>query len=223
MDTLECIRTRRSIRKFLTKPIEYDKVLQIVEAGSLAPSSGNLQNWRFVVLTERDLIKSLPGHCLNQEYVDAPVVIVVCASDEQVEQHYGIRGTRLYSVQNCAAAIENMLLAAHALGLGACWIGAFDEEKIMELLNVSKHARPQAIIAMGYPDDVPSTKRLRGLVNVTYFNQYGLKVRSIADELRDYSDLLAKKAEDVKEVVDSGKKKIHAHFKRFKKPRVPKF
>lgn len=214
MDALECMRTRRSIRKFLNKPVEFDKVLRICEAGSWAPSSGNLQNWRFVVLTERDLIKTLPQHCLNQDYVNAPVVIVICASDELVEKHYGIRGSRLYSVQNCSAAIENMLLAAHALGLGSCWIGAFDEEKVMELLNVPGHARPQALLVFGYSDEVPVTKRLRGLANVVYFNSYGNKVKSITEELRDYSDLISEETEKVQDFVSHGKQKIHSNVRK---------
>ncbi|MFH1916349.1 MAG: nitroreductase family protein [Nanoarchaeota archaeon] len=212
MDVLECIRTRRSIRKYLTKPVEFDKILVICEAGHNAPSAGNLQNWRFIILTDKEIIQKLPQHCLNQDFIAAPVVIIVCSENEDMEKHYGIRGSRLYAVQNCAAAIENMLLAAHAIHLGACWIGAFDEEKIGEICQIPKHARPQALLTIGYPAEDPPTKRLRKFEDVVHFNTYNNKIKDIHLETRNYSDEIEKRTKEVQGIVSRGKKKINDYW-----------
>lgn len=214
MDVFDCIYTRRSIRSFLSKPVEFDKILRICEAGHHAPSAGNLQNWRFIILTNKDVIASLPPHCLNQDFVASPVVIVVCSQNNDLEKHYGIRGSRLYSIQGCAAAIENMLLAAHALGLGATWVGAFDEEKIGEICKIPSSARPQALITLGYPDQDPATKQLRKLDDVVSFNTYGSRIKDIHMELRNYSDEIEKKTTEVQTIVTKGKKNIHDYVGR---------
>jgi nitroreductase len=217
MDIFDCIRTRRSIRSYSTKPVEFDKILAICEAGHNAPSAGNLQNWRFIILTDRQTIASLPQHCLNQEFVAAPVVIVIASQNEDLEKHYGIRGSRLYAIQNCSAAIQNMLLAAHALGLGACWVGAFDEEKIGEICKIPSQARPQAILTLGYPQEDPPTKILRKLDDVVRFNTFDSRIKDLNHELRFYSDEIEKKTKEVGTIVQKGKKNIHDYMHAFKK------
>ena len=188
MDALECISTRRSIRRFLNVPVDFETIMTIVESGSLAPSSGNVQDWKFIVVDNKDLMKKICEHSLNQECIhNAAFLVVVCSDSEQTERHYGLRGQRLYTIQNCAAAAENMLLTAHALGLGGTWVGAFDEEKIREFLDIPKWARPQAILAFGYPDEVPDHKRIKDLSIITYFNSYGARIKKIHHVLRDYS------------------------------------
>ena len=112
---------------------------------------------------------------------------MICSDPEQTGIHYGLRGAKLYTIQNCAAAAQNMLLAAHALGLGGVWVGAFEEEKIRGLLNIPQNARPQAIMAFGYPDEIPDHKRVKDLRIITYFNSYGATIRNMHHVLRDYS------------------------------------
>jgi nitroreductase len=188
MDALECISTRRSIRRFLDLPIDQETTMTIIEAGSLAPSSGNVQDWRFVLVDDKALKKTIGEYSLGQDCVhNAAFLVVVFADSEQTERHYGLRGQKLYSVQNCAAAIENMLLAAHALGVGGVWVGAFDEEKIKTLLNVPQNIRPQAIVAFGYPAEAPVHKIIKDISLITYFNQYGVRVRNVHRLLNDYS------------------------------------
>jgi nitroreductase len=223
MDALECIRTRRSIRKYLSRPVEFEKILAIIEAAHQAPSAGNLQSWRYIVITDKSTISILPQHCLNQDFVAAPVVIVACSSQEDLEKHYGLRGVRLYAVQDLAASIQNMLLAAHALGLGACWVGAFDEDKLIEICKLPSRARPQAIITIGYPDEVPGQKHERSLSDVVFFNTYGMKIQNLNAELRNYSDEIARKTHDAKVMVDHGKSKFHDLKKYLPKTRIPKF
>jgi nitroreductase len=188
MDAMECIATRRSIRRFLNVPVDLETVMTIVEAGALAPSSGNTQDWKFVVVDKKELMKEICEHSLSQECIyNAAFLIVVCSDPEQTEIHYGLRGARLYSTQNSAAAAENMLLAAHALGLGGVWVGAFDEEKLKELLAIPSNARPQAILAFGYPDEIPDHKSIKDLSILTFFNKYGAKVKNMHRILKDYS------------------------------------
>ncbi|MFH1770606.1 MAG: nitroreductase family protein [archaeon] len=187
MELFECIENRRSIRKYTEQPIEFDKITKILNAGLYAPSTGNLQNWRFVLVLEKPLIKKLYHHCMKQEQVyHAQAVIVVCGVTDKAERMYGLRGKRLYTIQNCACAIQNMLLAAHALGIGACWVGAFDEDKVNALIGVPDRARPQAIITLGYPAEEPKSDR-KSLEAATYFNSYGMKIKHLHMFLRDYS------------------------------------
>lgn len=151
MDVFECVTTRRSVRKYLDTPVEWDKVGTVLEAGRAAPSAGNLQNWRFVVVLDKDKRHQIADAALQQSWMkNAPLHIIVCSEPKKAEQFYGLRGERLYSVQNCAAAIQNMLLTAHSLGLGSCWVGAFDEEMLKRVLNIPEEVRPQAIITLGY-------------------------------------------------------------------------
>ncbi len=172
------IATRRSIKRFTNQPVEIDKVLQIIQAGVLAPSAGNLQNWNFVVVTDTDKIRELYHHTLDQEpFLSAMAAIVVCGDVEYAHTMYGMRGKRLYTIQNCAAAIQNMLLAASAVKLGALWVGAFDEDKVSLTFNIPSHRhRPQAIILLGYPAETPEPKETKPLESVVFFNQFGNRV-----------------------------------------------
>jgi nitroreductase len=177
-DIFSAIASRRSARAFLPRPVEMDKVLQVIQAGHLAPSSGNIQNWSFIVVTDADRIRELYHHTLDQEaFLSAPMAIIVVGDVEYAHKMYGMRGKRLYTVQNCAAAMQNMLLAAHALGLGSLWIGAFDEDKVSIMFGVPQATqRVQAIILLGYSESVPDEREGKELPDVIYFNKFGNKV-----------------------------------------------
>lgn len=163
MDAIECIMTRRSIRKFMDVEIERTKIGIVFEAGARAPSSGNLQNWKFFWVTREDLKQQIADACMQQGWIaSAPSIIVVASEPDKAAQFYGVRGERLYSIQNNAAVAENMLLAAHAQGLAGCWVGAFNEEAINKALNMGHRFRPQIVIPIGYPDEVvPEPLKLR--------------------------------------------------------------
>ncbi len=201
MEALEAIRTRRTVERFSKKPVEFDKVMAVCEAGGMAPSAGNLQPWKFVVLTDKDVIRNdLASCCLDQECVQtAQVAIVVVADEDLVERHYGLRGKRLYSIQNCAAAIQNMLLTAHVLGLGATWVGAFNEERLDDIIDIRDGARAQAVITLGYPAEQPSDKRMRHLDDIVRFGNYHGRFKDMHRILRDLSLEWEKRAEDAKE------------------------
>jgi len=199
MNTLEAINARRSIRKYLDRPVEFEKLTTIMDAAIKAPSAGNLQDWKFVLVTERGLIKQVANYSIEQYWIQtAPALIIVCAVPEKHEMYYGLRGKRLYNIQDCAASIENILLSATELGLGSCWIGAFEEEKVRALFGIPPDVRPQAIISLGYSDETPKERQLVPIENSVYFNRYGNKVEKLHIVFRDYSVEWQKQGENLK-------------------------
>ena len=176
---IKTIRERRSARKFQNKKISFDKIALLVEAGSKAPSAGNLQDYRFIIVDDKEKIKVLAEHCNEQHWIaTAPQLIVVCSDTARTEAYYGLRGQRLYSTQSAAAATQNILLMAKALGLGACWIGSFNEDFVSDEFGIPEKVRPQAIIAIGYPEGFfGALKKLDlDLVReITYPDHYELK------------------------------------------------
>jgi nitroreductase len=156
MDLFETIMGRRSIRKFKKDVID-DKILRkIIEAGIWAPSAGNLQSWEVIVVKEPEIKSMLSSAAYMRDFIyKAPVILVLCANIQVLASIYNDRGRELYSIQDAACAGENMLLAAHALGIGACWVGSFDEKSVKDLLDIKTKLRPVAIIPMGFPDEDP--------------------------------------------------------------------
>ena len=200
MDILELIKSRRNIKEFLPKFVEWEKLSKIIDAARHAPSCGNLQNWKFIVVIETDLKKQLAEAALQQyEIINASALIVVCAEPEKAERYYGLRGERLYTIQNCAAAIQNMLLEAHSLGLGTRWIGAFEEEMVRRLLDIPEDIRPQAIIAVGYPKEIPPKPPKLPLESLVYFNSWRNRIRDPTRYMREFSLVVKRKMQKVKE------------------------
>ena len=173
MDTLECIRTRRSVRKYKERPVEWELIANILDAGRLAPCAGNIQNWKFILVREEETRKKVSDACLQQRWMEkAPVHIIIVAEPEKAQRFYGTRGERLYTIQNCAAVVENMLLAANAQGLGACWVGAFDEDALRRIFNLPEDAIAHAVIAIGYADEKPIMPPKNRLEHVTYIESW---------------------------------------------------
>ncbi len=149
MDALEAIRTRRSIRKYTDRPVETEKVKIMLEAAMLAPSAGNQQPWRFIVIDDKALLEKVPEINPNAPMAPkAPLAILVCG-DLRLERFPG------NWTADCSAAAENLLIAARALGLGAVWTGLYPEEDRMEgfrdLLGLPREVVPLALIPVGYP------------------------------------------------------------------------
>ena len=173
MDTDKCIKTRRSARVYLKKEVPFDLVAEVLDVARYSPSSGNLQNWKFVLVKEDKKRKEISEICKDQTFVSkAPVLIVVYAEIKRIKILYGVRGEALYSIQNCAAAMQNMILKAHELGLATCWVGDFDEKKLNNVLGVSGDVRPQAIITLGYASEHRPTNK-QPLKNFVFFEKWG--------------------------------------------------
>ena len=162
MDALEAIHTRRSIRKYLDKPVPEELIQKLLAAAMQAPSACNQQPWQFVVIDDRTILAEIPKFMPNAAMAGkAPLAILVCGDvDLRVERSEG------YWVVDCAAAVENMLLAAHALGLGAVWCGVYPREPRMEgmrrLLGLPKNVIAHSLVVLGYPgEQVPPEDRHR--------------------------------------------------------------
>lgn len=168
-ELLELIKTRRCIRNFdSAKTVSREQITQILDAAHWAPSAGNVQDWRFVIVQQQAIKEELANAALGQMFIaDAPTVIVVVNDLQKIEAVYGNRGKDMYSFQNTAAAIQNMLLVIHSLGLGACWVGAFREKSVAKLLGLKGHQKPVAIIPIGYPTKKPSTTDRESIDKVT--------------------------------------------------------
>lgn len=152
MDALTAINMRRCVRKFSERVPGEELVDTLLEATIRAPSAGNLQPWHFYVVRDRNTKKQLSAAALHQRHVaEAPAVIVVCAEPQRSAARYGRRGRDLYCIQDAAAATENLLLAAVAMGMAGCWVGAFDEAGVARILSAPPGRRPVALVPIGYP------------------------------------------------------------------------
>ncbi|AQU03027.1 MAG: nitroreductase family protein [Dehalococcoides mccartyi] len=152
MDTLEAIFSRRSTRHYQNGDVSPSELDTLLRAGMAAPSAGNQQVWHFVVIDERRILDKIPDiHPYSKMLKEAPMAIMVCA-DTSAETKPG------YWIQDCAAASQNILLAAEALGLGACWLGLHPREErkegISQLLNLPANISPLSLIAIGKKGEV---------------------------------------------------------------------
>jgi nitroreductase len=150
MNVMDAIKTRKSVRAYLAKPVEDEKLNAVLEAARLAPSAANRQEWRFVIVRERETRKELAAAAGGQAFVaEAPVVIVACA---ETDGHVMRCGQLCYPI-DVAIALDHMSLAAVDLGLGSCWIGLFDENKVKEILHIPDAIRVVELMPLGYPSD----------------------------------------------------------------------
>ena len=167
MDFWQVLEGRYSVRDFnTTVGVSESEIDRILTAAIRAPSAGNRQPWHFYVVRDATVQQALVRAAYNQDFIgQAPVTIVICANAEQSAARYGERGRELYCLQDTAAAVENILLASVALGLGACWVGSFDEKGAAQALNLPGGHRPVAIVPVGKPFEIgPTTRTGRGLV-----------------------------------------------------------
>jgi nitroreductase len=149
MDTLEAIFSRRSVRIYTAKPVSHQVLHDVLKAAMSAPSAGNERPWHFIVLTDRAVLDEIPKfHPYSAMLKHAQVAILVCG-ELTLERHAG------YWVLDCAAATQNMLLAAHAKGLGAVWCGIYPTEdrirNLRRLLKLPEHVVPFSLVPLGFP------------------------------------------------------------------------
>jgi len=156
-EKIDFILNRHCCRHFFKGENLKDGDLEILmEALRWAPSGGNIQPWFFYVVKREDVKNALKDAAHGQNFiVDASVDFVICLNADESAKMYGDRGKTLYCFQDTAAAVENLLLAATILGYGSCWIGAFNEDKVREALEIPSHLRPVAIIPVG-PGQTPA-------------------------------------------------------------------
>lgn len=169
MEVFEAIKKRRSIRKFdPSKKVTDEQIERLLEAARWAPSAGNLQSWFFMVVRNQKIKDRLAEAANGQEIIaQAPVVFVCCADLERSSSRYGDRGKTLYAIQDATIASQNIWLAVTEMGLGAVWIGAFDEKWIAQALDLPKHLCPIAIMPIGYPAESPKAPYRRPISQIS--------------------------------------------------------
>jgi nitroreductase len=154
----DAITGRRSIRSYRSDAVTDGQIEKILLAGQLAPSAGNLQGREFIIVRDPATRHRISDAALRQRFIDeAPVCIVVCTNLPRTKQKYGKRA-ELYVVQDTSASVMSMMLQACDLGLGTCWVGAFDEGEVGKILGVPEGIRPVAILPIGVPDETPDAR-----------------------------------------------------------------
>lgn len=171
MSFLELAKKRYSARGFLNQPVEKEKLLQVLEAGRVAPSAVNFQPLHFIVITEEEEKKKLSEVYPRDWFSEAPVIIVACGDHSTSWKR---KDGKDHSDIDVAIAVDHMTLAATDLGLGTCWVCAFQAERCHELLGLPEHLEPVALLPLGYPKSGRITemtrKRLDELVS---WERYG--------------------------------------------------
>jgi nitroreductase len=165
MDTYECIRKRRTTRTFLPKDVPEQTIHKILEAGRLAPSARNLQPWHFVVIQDKGTLKQLAPWCTTGRFIEQASCAVVVVTDPANNWHE-IDGAR---------AVQNMELAGWNDGVGTCWIGSMDRDRIKDFLGIPKHLHVLTILPFGYATEphAPRRKTKKRPEEVYHWGQFG--------------------------------------------------
>jgi nitroreductase len=199
MEFRDVVDQRRSIRHFYPKPIEIEKIGALIQMGSKAPSAGDLQPWKFIIITKARTIQTIADACPYEKFLyQAPLIILICSHAVKTEMFYPGKG-KLWAAQSCAAAAQNMLLGAVDLGLSGCWVSAFETAKIKETLHVPDGVDPEILLAIGYPDETPGKKRNEPFDTHVFFNDYGAQSTDIHVLKRDYGLFVREKIDDAKQ------------------------
>jgi nitroreductase len=151
MSVLDILKKRRSIRKYQTKPVEVEKITEVLEAARLGPSANNQQPCYFIIITKSEVRESLRAAYKAEWFVHAPAIIVGCVNPKEGWKR-GSFGEEYWKV-DLAIAMQNLILTATELGLGTCWIANFDENAVKKALNIPKEIRIVSMTPLGYPDE----------------------------------------------------------------------
>lgn len=169
MDVMETIKSRYSCRSYENRPIEPEKLKMLMEAARLAPSARNVQDWRFVLVTDAKTRKALQFAAASQEFVgQAPVVIVACSCTHKRMNLCG----QPYASVNVSIALEHIVLAATSLGLATCWIGSFKPQSVRRILNIPTHIEIVELMTVGYPADTAKSPNRLPVDQIACFDKW---------------------------------------------------
>lgn len=173
MSILEVIKTRRSIRSFLDKPVSDEDAIKILDAARLAPSGGNRQRWTFIYVNDPQVLRMVKS-CSPGFYGGATAAII--SGIEYEEGAFGgVNYGNVVGILDIGFAAENILLAAHALGLGGCAIASFNASCIKKVINAPENFRPILAFSIGHPDKQPPMPKKKELSEIVYLNEWGKK------------------------------------------------
>ena len=170
LSVLDVVKARGSIRSYKDKPIPKQVLLDILEAARMAQSADNRQPWQFIVVTDPAIRKKLVQAAGNQSFVGEAAAVLVCLANPEESASVGPFEGFLIDL---TIAIENMVLTAWDLGIGSCWIGAYDEEKVRELFDVPQNLRVMSLLTLGYPSERPRGKHRKALDEIVHYEKYG--------------------------------------------------
>lgn len=200
-DILELIKSRRTIKSFVPKFVSWENISRCLDAARHAPSAGNLQNWRFIVVFEPSQKQAIAEACYGQyDIVQAGYLIVIVGEPDKAERYYGKRG-QVYTTQNCAAAAQNLCLEAHSLGLGSAWIGAFESQAIRTVLNIPAEITVEVVVAVGYAQEDPPKPPKYPLEPIVYFSNWRSRLKDPHKYLNNIAVILGRKRDAAQEAV----------------------
>lgn len=169
MNVYEAIQTRHSIRKYTYEPIPKEKIEKIVSEAQLAPSAGNKQPWRFIIVQDRDKIKKIAEIANKQTWIaDAGAVVIAMAVDKKSPEVY-----ERWAERDVMTAVEHMVLTAWEMGYGTCWIGAFNQGDIKEFLGIPENMTVINLLPIGKPDQSPTRRPRKPIDEMFYGEEYG--------------------------------------------------
>lgn len=176
MDLDICIKKTCQVKTYLDKDVKHKDIAKILDAAHFAPSSGNTQNWRFIIVKSQEIKEKIARACLDQLWMqEASVVIVVCSDNSNLKSLYQKKWKK-YSRENCAAAVQNMILQATSLGLSSCWIRSFNELRLKNILKIPDNVSVESVVTVGYSNERPKETRHK-LEELTFFESYGSRRR----------------------------------------------
>ncbi len=169
MDVATAISQRRSIRSYREMDVEEDKLKKVLEAARFSPSASNRQEWKFIVIRDKETKRRLAKAAFNQSFIaEAPVVLVACGTETNTIM---LCGQPAYVI-DVSIACAFMILQAYELGLGTCWIGAFMEDEVKRILNIPESIRVVAMTPLGYPKESPSPRFRKSLDQIVCFEKF---------------------------------------------------
>jgi len=166
------IKKRHSVRNFKeTKKAKWQDVVKAIDAANYAPSAGNIPTLKFIFVNEPEKIAKLTEGCQQYFIAKASCIVVVCSDTTQIERSYGERAKK-YARQQAGAAIQNFLLEITALGLGSCWVGAFNDDEVKRVLKIPDNIGVEAILPVGYEIGKSKIRKKPDLDNIIFFNEW---------------------------------------------------
>lgn len=175
------INARRSIRRYIDKPVEDDKITQLIESARLAPSGSNTQPWHFIIIKSKLTRQKLAELCRKQDWMQLAPVLVVCIADirSRIQDNIELTLNEDSSlkelkkiIRDTAIAIEHIVLEAVNLGLGTCWVAWFEQDEIRPILNIPSDKYVVSILTVGYPDEAPAARPRKMLEEIIHYEQW---------------------------------------------------
>jgi len=169
---------RHSVREFLSKKVKWADILEAIDASTNSPAAGNIFNLKFIIIKRQETKNEIAKHAQQLWLSSAPYLILACSDETKLERVYDSRGLR-YSKQQTGAAIQNFLLKITDLGLSSCWVGAYSDELIKQILKIPEYIQLEAILPVGYEKGKGKQKTKAKLENIINWEKWGQKKKPI--------------------------------------------